>query len=668
MNKTAFSIHGANRNYSTRRTLPAASGSIVDLGAIAFNPDYGVDSPFANFTTKQFLIRLCEQDQHTTSLFVVALGGNTGTAGAWLEVTPLISSSTSLTYALDIRDAGGSASSCDLRLRRKTTAGASTHFDVIVELVTSELVFLPSELEVSLIAAWQMGEASGTRVDSFGAHDLTNHGATQITGKVGNAVHCTRASSQYLERATEAALETGDIDFGFCTQLKLDSKPAAMYAFSKAHDDGDANNYDYGLVYVSGTDRLKWIVSDGSTLGVVSADSFGSPPTGSWLFVSCWHDSVNDLLCIQVNNGPVDSVSWTGGGHVSGFAFRVGGETGGTSYWDGGVDELYFYKRVPSVNDRSRLWNGGNGLAYPFSAGAGTFALTVGPETTANKDTDTTLAANSDIKYPSQKAVKSYVDQAVIGLLDFKAATNCSTNPNYPVASKGDAYVVSIAGKIGGAGGKPVDVGDFYIASADNAGGTEAGVGTSWFVLEHNLQGALLSANNLSDLASSSTARSSLGLVIGTDVEAHDPDLTTIAGLSPANDDFMQRKAGGWVNRTVAQVKVDLSVRPYTIYAARLTQAGSSNPSVTVLENTTGLTFVWTRLIAGVFDADVSGGGSFVSSKVFPLVQKILPVGTEMTFTCNPTISTTKVRLAAWDSGNNLVDGCDVAVEFRIYP
>jgi hypothetical protein len=87
--------------------------------------------------------------------------------------------------------------------------------------------------------------------------------------------------------------------------------------------------------------------------------------------------------------------------------------------------------------------------------------------------------------------VTSAVSTAVTGLLDFKGNTDCSANPNYPAASKGDAYYVSVAGKIGGASGKSVDVGDVYIASADNAGGTEASVGTSWFVLEHNLTSVL---------------------------------------------------------------------------------------------------------------------------------------------------------------------------------
>jgi hypothetical protein len=72
---------------------------------------------------------------------------------------------------------------------------------------------------------------------------------------------------------------------------------------------------------------------------------------------------------------------------------------------------------------------------------------------------------------------------------------------------------------------------------------------------------ATLSAfiRTLLDDADAATARSTLGVVIGTDVEAHDADLTTIAGLTPTNDDVLQRKAGAWANRTIAQLLVDLA-------------------------------------------------------------------------------------------------------------
>jgi hypothetical protein len=109
----------------------------------------------------------------------------------------------------------------------------------------------------------------------------------------------------------------------------------------------------------------------------------------------------------------------------------------------------------------------------------------------ATLDTDGTLAANSDSRIATQKAVKTYVDTAVTGVHKWKGATDCSSNPNYPAASKGDSYTVSVAGKIGGASGATVDVGDVFIATADNAGGTQASVGSSWVILEHNLVSAL---------------------------------------------------------------------------------------------------------------------------------------------------------------------------------
>jgi phage-related tail fiber protein len=55
-------------------------------------------------------------------------------------------------------------------------------------------------------------------------------------------------------------------------------------------------------------------------------------------------------------------------------------------------------------------------------------------ESTANKDADTTLSANSDVKYPSQKAVKTYVDQHLVNKVstyDFSTALSTKADTSY---------------------------------------------------------------------------------------------------------------------------------------------------------------------------------------------------------------------------------------------
>jgi len=111
---------------------------------------------------------------------------------------------------------------------------------------------------------------------------------------------------------------------------------------------------------------------------------------------------------------------------------------------------------------------------------------------------------------PVPASVTAAIAAAVAGAIIYRGVQDCSGNPNYPAAIKGDYYYVSVAGKIGGASGDKVEIGDTYFAKADNAGGTKAAVGSSWDIVQGNLIDALLAANNLSDVASAATALSNL--------------------------------------------------------------------------------------------------------------------------------------------------------------
>lgn len=89
------------------------------------------------------------------------------------------------------------------------------------------------------------------------------------------------------------------------------------------------------------------------------------------------------------------------------------------------------------------------------------------------------------------------------GNYEIKGDIDCSLDPLYPAASQGDAYRVSVAGKIGGGAGPDVQVGDIIVAWADNAGGTQAAVGADWSIE----QGNLLAASNAEAIAGTDTLK-----------------------------------------------------------------------------------------------------------------------------------------------------------------
>lgn len=106
---------------------------------------------------------------------------------------------------------------------------------------------------------------------------------------------------------------------------------------------------------------------------------------------------------------------------------------------------------------------------------------------------------------------------AAADAMTYRGAIDASSNPNYPAANAGDTYRISAAGKIGGASGPAVEVGDMMICHLDgSAAGTHASVGANWDILQINIDGALSTSD------------------IGVSVQAYSSALTSIAGLSTA--------------------------------------------------------------------------------------------------------------------------------------
>lgn len=265
-----------------------------------------------------------------------------------------------------------------------------------------------------------------------------------------------------------------------------------------------------------------------------------------------------------------------------------------------------------------------NNLSDLASAATARTNLGLGTSAILAADTDTTLAANSDTKLATQKAVKTYVDNAVAGLLDYKGGLACAANPNYPAALKGDAYNVTTAGFVGGAAGKAVDIGDVVVATADNAGGSEAGVGASWIVLEHNLTGALVASNNLADLGNAATARTNLGLgVFATGTSAANLTGTINAAQMPALTGDVTSAAGG----------VALTIGANKVTRAMLAQAtGATILGATAAGNVGDLTPAQAKTFLAIAESDVANLTTDLAAKA-PLAS---PQFTGVTFYQQP--------------------------------
>lgn len=139
-----------------------------------------------------------------------------------------------------------------------------------------------------------------------------------------------------------------------------------------------------------------------------------------------------------------------------------------------------------------------------------------------------------------------------------KGALDCSSDPDYPAAEAGHVYVVSVAGRIGGGAGAPVEAGDFLICNVDgSAAGTQAAVGVNWTIGQINIDVSAFARLLLAE-PDAEAMRATLGLAIGTDVQAQSAELDAIAALAPDDDVVIQRKGGAWVARSPRQLLADL--------------------------------------------------------------------------------------------------------------
>jgi hypothetical protein len=222
-----------------------------------------------------------------------------------------------------------------------------------------------SALGSGLVAFWKLDEVAGVRLDAVGGNSLTdNNTVTQSPGKLGAAAQFTAANSEYLSIADNAALSVGNIEFTVCAWVYLDSKTGARTVCAKRVS--AAGGGEFSLVYDSASDRFLFSIFDSTTgVNTATANTFGSPSTGTWYFL-CGKVEAGAVK-ISVNAGAFDSAAKTVTIPDSAAAVLIGAQQSTPAFFmDGRVDGVGLWKRALTSSEVTELYNGGAGKEYPF--------------------------------------------------------------------------------------------------------------------------------------------------------------------------------------------------------------------------------------------------------------------------------------------------------------
>ena len=180
--------------------------------------------------------------------------------------------------------------------------------------------------------------------------------------------------------------------------------------------------------------------------------------------------------------------------------------------------------------------------AFFQKSGGGNTDIT-GKEDISNKSIDIIADAASDTKYPSVKSIKTYVDNLVNGIFNYRGGYDASTNifpinggsGNNGSIKKGDSYIIRIAGVLGI---EKVQVSDVIIANKN----TPTNTNTDWDIINGNIDYIPEDSANKENesLSNSDKKYPTSGLVLSELAKKSDMNHSHTDIYEPANQNIQQ--------------------------------------------------------------------------------------------------------------------------------
>lgn len=224
-----------------------------------------------------------------------------------------------------------------------------------------------------LISWWSMDEATGTRFDLSGnGYHLTP--VSPVSSQSGIVNNATRVSGSgttgaYLSSTNQGLISkiSGDNIIYICYWAQRISSSSSLLIgiWNSSNDERVWHQY-----LRHHTDDVRFFGSaDGANTAFTLISGTGTANENTWRFVEFYHDAENDEVGWALDGSAFTTQAFSGGlfGSLSPTTeFAVGKySNSNTAQWNGDVDEMVIYNRIPSSEERAALYNSGNGTAFP---------------------------------------------------------------------------------------------------------------------------------------------------------------------------------------------------------------------------------------------------------------------------------------------------------------
>lgn len=214
-----------------------------------------------------------------------------------------------------------------------------------------------ASLNTGLISFWKLDDLS----DSGGTNTLTNnHAATFVAGHIGNCVSL-NGVNQSLSHASNASLQTGDVDWSISGWFFEASGAPGGSLVSKT--DGGQATLEYAVAVGGGT--IFFQIGDAG--GSVEAITTLTYAEDAWQFFCVQYNHATKILSASVNNGTSTTLDVSDLTIVTGNnRFTIGDDADGGSPYTGQIDAVGFWKKVLTPTEIGLLYASGAGIEPPF--------------------------------------------------------------------------------------------------------------------------------------------------------------------------------------------------------------------------------------------------------------------------------------------------------------